>query len=273
MYAFPRKHRLRIFMQIESPTLVLATIDLSFHHAAAGVVRAILEKHGVNVIELRAPHEQAFGLLENGGADMLCSAWLPGSHGTYYDRLADDFAPLTVLYTPYALWGVPEYVPREMVSSVRDLTRPDVQQRMNKLIQGINPGAGISRFSLEIFEHYGLAGLGYSFRNGSLDDCVAAFERAVQKGELVVVPLWQPQYLFAKNRIRELADPDGLLRGKDDATLVLRKNRLRDLPAAAIHELRTTTLGNEEATRLDYLVSRENMSPLEAARNFLEHRK
>jgi glycine betaine/proline transport system substrate-binding protein len=259
-------------MSIESPTLVLATIDLSFHHAAAGVVRGILEKHGVDVIELRAPHEQAFGLLEGGGADMLCSAWLPGSHGAYFDRLGDDFDALTVLYTPYALWGVPEYVPRETVSSVNDLTRPEVLHRMNKVIQGINPGAGISRFSLEIFEHYGLAGLGYSFKNGSLDDCVGAFESAIQKGEWVVVPLWQPQYLFANHGIRELTEPNGLLRGKDDATLVLRKTRLLDLPAAAIHELRATTLGNEEVTRLDYRVSRENVSPLEAGRDFLAHR-
>jgi glycine betaine/proline transport system substrate-binding protein len=260
-------------MQGTRSTLVLATIDLSFHHSAAGVVQAILEKHGVNVVELRAPHEDAFRLLKDGKADMLCSAWLPGSHEVYFAPVANDFEKLTVLYNPYALWGVPDFIPPDLVSTVADLTRPEVQRRMNKVIQGINPGAGISRFSIEIMEHYGLTGLGYSFKNGSLDDCVGAFERAVRSGNWVVVPLWQPQYLFASHKIRELSEPNGLLRGKDQATLVLRKNRLLDLPPAAIDELRATSLGNEEATRLDYLVSRGKMTPIEAGRNYLARRK
>jgi glycine betaine/proline transport system substrate-binding protein len=260
-------------MQSTRSTLVLATVDLSFHHAAAGVVQAILEKHGVSVVELRAPHEEAFKLLEDGKADMLCSAWLPGSHEVYFAPVAKDFEKLTVLYNPYALWGVPDFIPPEQVSTVADLTRPEIVRRMNKVIQGINPGAGISRFSVEILEHYGLTGLGYSFENGSLDACVGAFERAVQNGDWAVVPLWQPQYLFASYKIRELSEPNGLLRGKDEATLVLRKSRLPDLPSGAIEELRATSLGNAEATRLDYLVSRGNMSALEAGRNYLARRK
>jgi hypothetical protein len=35
------------------PVVHLATIDLSFHHAAAGVVMAVLNRHGVTVEEVR----------------------------------------------------------------------------------------------------------------------------------------------------------------------------------------------------------------------------
>lgn len=94
----------------------------------------------------------------------------------------------------------------------------------------------------------------------------------MQKGEWAVVPLWQPQFLFANHRIRELAEPNGLLRGKDEATPLLRKRRVPELPVAAIEELRTTTLGNEEVTQLDYLVSLEHLSPLEAGRRFPDRR-
>ncbi|CDY74792.1 L-proline glycine betaine binding ABC transporter protein ProX (TC 3.A.1.12.1) / Osmotic adaptation [Caballeronia glathei] len=250
-------------------TLVMSTIDLSFHHAAAGVVTAILEKHGVHVIEHRAPHEEAFHLLADGTADMLCSAWLPGSHGIYFDPLAHQFENLSVLYSPYALWGVPDYVPPDAVSTVADLKKPEVVARMRKHIQGIGPGAGISRFSREILALYDLNALGYTFSNGALDECVSAFEDAVSKREWAVVPPWQPQYLLFQTKIRELAEPHGLLRGKDEATLILRKSRLNDLPADAIAELRETSLGDAEVTQLDHLISREGVTPTRAGRDYL----
>jgi len=251
------------------PVVRLATIDLSFHHAAAGIVRAVLERHGVTVTEVRRPHGAGFQLFRDGEADLLCAAWLPGSHGVYLDAMADPFERVCVLYTPFALWGVPEYVPVDCVSSVADLARPDVAARMAKRIQGIGPGAGISRFSREIIDAYGLAAHGYHFENGSLDDCVSAFEQAVHEQRWAVVPLWQPQYLHWTHRIRPLAEPRGLLRGMDDATLLLRASARERLPAAAVQALRALSPGNAEMTRLDFEIVREGRSPLEAGQRYL----
>lgn len=254
------------------PIVKLATIDLSFHHAAAGIVQAVMARHGIRVEEIRRPHEAAFALLKSGEADMLCSAWLPGSHGVYFDAIADEFDPLCVLYTPYALWGVPDYVPADAVSSVADLKRPDVAARMTKRIQGIGPGAGISRFSREIVDAYALEQYGYRFENGTLEQCVAAFEEAVRERRWCVVPLWQPQYLHWQHAIRELHEPTGLLRGTDAATLVLRKSTRDTLPSAAIAALRELAPGNGEITRLDHLISREGWAPEEAGERYLRER-
>jgi hypothetical protein len=51
--------------------ITLATIDLSFHRAASGVVQSILARQDIAVRELIAPHEAAFELLRAGAADML----------------------------------------------------------------------------------------------------------------------------------------------------------------------------------------------------------
>ncbi|WP_047249093.1 glycine betaine ABC transporter substrate-binding protein [Chromobacterium subtsugae] len=252
------------------PHLTLITIDLSFHHASAAVVAALLEAHGVAVSEWRVPHERAFELLRSGEGDLLCSAWLPGSHGAYLAPLEDEVEKLAVLYTPYALWGVPDYVPEALVASLADLKKPDVAARMQKTIQGINPGAGISRFSLEIIERYRLDEAGYHFRHGSLDDCVAAFEQAVARQAWAVVPLWQPQFLHWRHNIRALADPEKLLRGKDEATLLIRKSALARLPPAAVEALRALTLGNPSVVCLDHQISRQGMDPLLAARRWLQ---
>lgn len=232
-------------------SITLVTIDLSFHRAASSVVRGILNRHGVAVNEIFAPHEKAFELLRDGDADMLSSAWLPSSHSVYLSPFEHEVEKITVLYRPYALWGVPDYVPESAVGSIADLTRPDVASRMTKRIQGINPGAGISRFSREIITQYGLSDAGYYFENGTLDDCVGAFENAVKERRWVVIPLWTPQYLHERYAIRELKDPKGLLGGTDDATLIVRKAAIDTISTAALNELRTLTIGNREASRLD----------------------
>lgn len=249
------------------PTEVrLVTIDLSFHRAASGVIRSILAKHGVQVTETFAPHQQAFEQLQEGRADMLCSAWLPDSHGGYFAPLAEQFEKVTVLYRPYAYWGVPDYVPESVVSSIDDLRKPEVVARTVKLIQGIGPGAGISRFSRTAITTYQLAECGYHFENGALEDCVQAYEAAVREGKWVVVPLWKPQYLHEKYSIRQLKDPQGVMGGADEATLVARHSVMQRLPIEAVFELRNISVGNEKMSRLDYLVACEHF---EAATAFL----
>ena len=249
--------------------LVLGQIGLSFHVASAAVVRCLLADGGVEHTVAEHPHERMFDLLAQGQVDMVVSAWLPGSHGAYLAPIEDDVVKLGVLYEPRAIWGVPDDVPIDEVASLQDLARPHVAQRMDKLIQGIGPGAGISRFSREIVARYRLDEHGYEFRNGTLDDCVGAFERAVAERRWVVVPLWQPQYLHHRHRIRALADPAELLRGKDAATIVLRRDAAALLPPALIECLAGMTLGNAAVTELDHMVGRERLDPLVAARRWM----
>ena len=256
-------------VRIGERPLVLGQIGLSFHVASAGVVRCVLADGGVAHTVVEAPHERMFELLAAGQVDLLVSAWLPGSHGAYLAPFEDDVVKLGVLYEPRAIWGVPDDVPLDAVASLQDLARPDVAARMDKCIQGIGPGAGISRFSREIVARHRLDELGYEFRNGTLDDCVDAFERAVAERRWAVVPLWEPQYLHHRHRIRALADPEGLLRGRDAATLLLRREAASLLPPAVHERLARMTLGNAAVTELDHMVGRERLDPLVAARRWM----
>ncbi len=249
--------------------LALGQIGLSFHIASAAVVRCVLADAGVAHTIAEHPHERMFDLLAKGQVDMVVSAWLPGSHGAYLAPLEDEVLELGVLYEPRAIWGVPDYVPIDEVASLQDLARPHVARRMDKIIQGIGPGAGISRFSREIVARHRLDQHGYEFRNGTLDDCIGAFERAVAERRWTVVPLWQPQYLHHRHRIRPLADPEGLLRGKDAATIVLRRDAAALLPSDVFERVARMTLGNAAVTELDHMVGHERLDPLVAARQWM----
>lgn len=235
-------------------------IALSFHDASARQVEQVLEAHGHGVERSAASHEEMFRRLGAGDVDMLVSAWLPSSHGRYLAPIEDRVRKVTILYEPYCIWGVPEHVPEEAVASVADLLKSPASERMERLIQGINPGAGISRFSAAIVERYGLADAGYHFRSGTEADCFDRFEDAVREGRWIVVPLWHPQFLHARYRIRALEEPLGLLGGVDHATLLVRRDAEERIGEAALDELSRLHLGNVRVSELDDRIAREDVA-------------
>lgn len=231
-------------------------IDLSFHDAAALEVEKILERHNLAIQRSAAPHEEMFQRLGRGEVDVMVSAWLPASHGGYLAPFEDEIIRVTALYEPYCIWGVPEYVPEESVGEIADLSREPALERMERLIQGINPGAGISRFSQAMIEHYGLDAAGYHFETGTEEECFGRYIEAVDQQRWVIVPLWHPQWLHARYRIRALREPDGLLGGQDQATLIVRRDAVDRIGTDALAELRGLYLGNARVSELDDLLRR-----------------
>ncbi|MBX8519794.1 glycine betaine ABC transporter substrate-binding protein [Pseudomonas cichorii] len=243
----------------------LGHISLSFHAASAALVQRVLERHGYQVDVRSAPHEEMFKLLNERHIDMLVSAWLPASHGAYLAACEVPTTRLATLYEPYCIWGVPDYIPHDVVTSVADLLRSDVAMQMSKRIQGINPGAGISRFSKEIIKNYNLDDLGYYFSEGSEADCFNRFEESYARKEWFVIPLWQPQYLHHGYNIRALHEPLGLLGGTDQATLIAISDVVQSMPEQLVEELTSLNLGNTAISEIDYLINKDKRSPLEAA--------
>ncbi|CAK1827667.1 Glycine betaine/proline transport system substrate-binding protein [Vibrio crassostreae] len=249
----------------------MGVTDLSFHRTTASLVANILKVMGFEVDRIFSPHQENFEKLKSGEVDMLCSAWLPSSHGIYKAGV-EEVEPLIELglhYEPYALWGVPDYVPEEAVSEIADLLKPEVVDKMNAKIQGINPGAGITRFSIQMMKEYGLSGSGYEFFSGSEADCFDAFESAVANKEWVVVPLWKPQFLHYRYDIRELKEPKGLLGIVDRAVLLLRDDKKHLLSEEQIKTLDSLRFSNDIIAELDYKVCREGKPQDEVTRDWL----
>jgi glycine betaine/proline transport system substrate-binding protein len=252
-----------------SKTIRLGHIALSFHEATAAVVQLILEKGGHHVVPSAAPHAEMFERFRRGDVDGVVSAWLPASHGVYLAPFERDVVKLGVLYSPYCIWGVPDYVPQAIVASVDDLRKPEATGRMNKRIQGINPGAGISRFSKQMISDYRLDEHGYHFEPGTEADCFGTFEEGVRNDDWLVVPLWHPQWLHHRYRIRALEEPKGILGGTDQATLVISRDLAGKLPPDLLSQLRTLSLGNAAVTALDFAICAEGRSPRQAAMAYL----
>lgn len=257
----------------ERAPIRLGVIDLSFHRATAAVVTALLEQMGHRVERHFALHEACFDLLRTGAVDMVASAWLNASHGVYRARV-EEVVPTRALglhYQPYAFWGVPDHVPASKVSAIQDLVLPDVRAHMHPVIQGIGPGAGITRFSRQAMQAYRLDEAGYRFQTGSEEDCFTAFEEAVAAQQWRVVPLWHPQFLHARHKIRELKDSRQLFGGVDRAVLLAREDRLQALPEDTVQALDRMRLSNGIVSGLDLAISRLGQSPDEAAAEWMRN--
>lgn len=255
-----------------SQTITIGVTDLSFHRLTASLVAHVLQDMGFEVERVYSPHEDNFKKLQAGETDMLASAWLPSSHGGYKANV-EQTVPLLELglhYEPYALWGVPDYVPESAVAEVADLLKPEVLEKMKRDIQGINPGAGISRFSVKMIDEYGLGDAGYQFHHGTEEDCFDAFEKAVANKEWLVVPLWKPQFLHSRYTIRGLSDPKGLLGVVDKAVLLLRKDKESLFTQEQLTKLDSLRFDNDIIAKLDYQVCREGTPIDEVTRNWLD---
>ncbi|SFF81605.1 glycine betaine/proline transport system substrate-binding protein [Actinacidiphila alni] len=243
-----------------SRPLRVGHIKLSFHDAASEQVELVLRSHGHEIERSAAPHKEMFAALGRGGVDLLVAAWLPWSHGAYYAEIADLVRPVTVLYQPQAIWAVPDYVPAEVVS-IEDLLRPPALDRMDRLIQGMAPGAGISEMSPLAVRAYGLDAAGYHFENGTEDDCLGRLVAAVAERKWIVVPFWRPQALHRRLNLRHLADPKAVLGGTDNATVLVRKDAEDLVGLAALADLAGLHLGNPLVELLDEKVRRRASNP------------
>lgn len=246
--------------------LQIGQIDLSFHKVAAAVVLSHFDKIGQAYQLHTAPHEALFERYRSGELDMVLSAWLPSSHGKYIAEVEENTLRFSTLYQPFCIWGVPDYIPISEVAAVSDIAKPDIAKKFNKTIQGINEGAGISRFSRNIIKTYGLDDLGFSFKNGTIADCTDAFVQAHKKQEWVIIPLWEPQYLFHSYSIRALKEPKGLLGTVDNATIIVHKNSVSKLKPESLDFIKNIALGNGLVTEMDYYYQVEGLS-LEEIKN------
>lgn len=252
--------------------IVIGQIDLSFHKAAAGVFYHVLKHWGYEPEIVEAKHEEMFALQQSGKVDLLISAWLPGSHGKYLEPYKDRAILLNPIYEPYCVWAVPTYIPESLLLEVSDLSKPQVLAKMDKEINGIPMGAGISRFSVEMLDEYGLKALGYNFTSNKEADFFKIVEEKYEKGVYMIIPIWHPQYLHYSLKLRSLKEPKGLLRGKDQATPIFLKSSMDKIKNEELEALKRIYLGNDEVTEIDYLINKLGKSPKEAALQWI-HKK
>ncbi|WP_230531482.1 glycine betaine ABC transporter substrate-binding protein [Microvirga roseola] len=197
------------------------------------LARKLIEDNYSQTVELVqtdiAPQYQG---VAKGDIDAMMMAWLPETHKDYWERVGNKVVPLGVLYTDAKLgWVVPSYIPEDQVSSIADLAKPEVKEKLDAKVQGIDPGAGLTRLSKEAIKTYDLSG--YDLTTASDAAMVSALDRAIRRKEWIVVTGWSPHWMFGKYDLRYLDDPKNALGGVERVYAVARQGFQSDYPEVA----------------------------------------
>lgn len=189
------------------------------------------EKMGYEVDLIMADIGIQYQGLVKGDLDIMLMSWLPVTHKNYWKKVAGKVVNLGPIYTRAKLgWVIPDYIPPSKLNSVEDLQKPEVAEKLNKKIIGIDPGAGLMQASEKAVEKYGLSDIGYNLVPSSGAGMTVALERAIRKNEWIVVTGWSPHWKFARWDLRYLEDPKGVLGGRERIHALARKGFYQDYP-------------------------------------------
>mgnify|MGYP006296348087 CR=1 FL=1 len=123
---------------------------------------------------------------------------------------------------------VPAYVPRDALSAIPDLAKPEVARALNRQIYGIDPGAGLTRLSEAALDVYRLDR--YTLIASSGAAMTAMIERAHRRQDWIVATAWRPHWMFQAWDLRFLDDPERALGGRERVHAMVRRGLDRTAP-------------------------------------------
>jgi glycine betaine/proline transport system substrate-binding protein len=251
--------------------IILGQVNLSFYAVVGGVVQELLEREGYGVEIVEGPHAKMFPRLGAGEVDILAAAWLPRGHAGLFASVEDVTFRIAPLYEDARFfWVVPAYVPESTLSSVTDLVRPDVQQRVSKRIVSLPAETGLTISARRVVDAYNLGEAGYEVVAAPPTQWFGTFREGIEKNGWVVFPLWQPHWVNAAYDVRRLDDPKGAYGEPDTAYLLGHRSLRHKVPSGMIGLLSNIRLPIDAVTEMDRMVNVDGLSSRDAARRWME---
>ncbi|SAL31053.1 substrate-binding region of ABC-type glycine betaine transport system [Caballeronia udeis] len=135
-----------------------------------------------------------------GDLDMTLCAWLPVTHGAYWETFKSKVVDLGTNF-PDAKIGL--IVPEDVdVTSLSDLEAKKAE--FGGRIVGIDAGAGVMQKAGEAIKAYNLD---YTLMPSSGSAMTAELARAENAKKPIIVTGWKPHWMFAKYKLKFLEDP------------------------------------------------------------------
>jgi len=231
--------------------------------AATHVAAEILESNLGYKVKLQ-PVEPAIMWqgVARGDLDATLSAWLPATHGEYFEKLKDKVVVLGTNYEGAKIGLiVPEYVEAK---SIADLNQHS--EAFDGKITGIDAGAGVMRRTEEAIEQYDLD---LRLMASSGPAMATALTRAEKAKEPIVVTGWIPHWMFAKWKLRFLEDPKKVY-GDDEHVDTVANPQLAAKAPEAEAFLKKFSWGAEEVGEV-MLAIRDGAKPDAAARDWVKN--
>jgi glycine betaine/proline transport system substrate-binding protein len=227
--------------QAAEKTVRLAYVEWSETIASTNLVQAVLqEKMGVACDIIPMTADKMWAAVAAGEADAMVAAWLPSTHGHYYEQFKDRLVDLGPnlegtrigLVVPDITVGRQtaatgqRNAPYITVESIQELN--EYADKFNRKIIGIDPEAGIMKKTREAMQVYGLSN--FRLIQGSEVSMTAELSDAIRKQKWIVVTGWIPHWMFARWTLKFLDDPENVYGGKEQIHTMAREGLKEDMP-------------------------------------------
>ena len=194
------------------------------------MAEVLIERHfDVPVEPVMADIGIQYQSVARGDLDLMLMAWLPGTHRDYWGKVRDQVLDLGPMYSGRLGWIVPDYVPREVISSINQLRNPQLAARFGGRVQGIDPGSGLNQASLKALKQYGLTSM--ELVASSSAAMAAVLAQAIEEQRWLIATSWTPHWMFARFKLRFLSDPKGSFGGTERIHAVARQGLDQRHPA------------------------------------------
>lgn len=230
--------------------------------ASTNVIKQVLEMKGYEVEIKEVDAGTLYKGLAEGEIDFTTSAWLPVTHGNYWNDYGDQIVIVRHNVEGCKLGlAVPAYVE---VNSIEELNANG--ELFGSEIIGIDPGAGIMRNTVTTIEVYDLD---YKLVPGSQAAMTAKLSRAMGAKEPIVVTLWSPHWAFNRWDLKYLDDPEGVFSLEDNVDTLTRMGFEEDMPE--VYSVLTKFHWSHEDAQFVMLAMEAGMHSEEAAAKWIEN--
>jgi glycine betaine/proline transport system substrate-binding protein len=225
----------------QDDTLQLAYVEWSSEIASSNLVKAVIEEElGASCQLIAMTASEMWEAVATGDVDAMVSAWLPETHGFYYETVEDQVVNLgpnlngtkTGLVIPNISTGRLttgtgiRNRPYMDLDSITEL--PDVAGKLDRNIIGIDPEAGIMRQTRTALDEYALEN--FRLIEGNEADMIDALSYAIRHQEWIVVTGWKPHWMFARWDLKFLEDPQKVYGSRGHINTIVRKGLQQDMP-------------------------------------------
>ncbi|MDP4836985.1 MAG: hypothetical protein NWS01_07550 [Burkholderiales bacterium] len=241
--------------------------DTSYDGATAALFKVVFERSGYNVSEIKGDSDVLLSMLDRGEIDFYLSAWLPGRDAESFAAYQENLTLVTPLYeNASSFFAVPRYIPQSIVTTIDDLSKPEVIERMNKTIVLDERDGALGKLTKHAFQTYSLTTSGYALMTMTPQDWDADLTRRLEEKIWFTVPMTKPHLLNLTKKFRFIKDPQEAFGGRDTAWLVANKKTQKKIASHIFEIISKMELSTKWVAEIDQMAYENDWPHYVAAR-------
>lgn len=228
------------------------------------IVAAVLEEHlGLDVELVSVDAGIMWTALAQGDLDAIVCAWLPVTHGFYWENYQDKLINLGKNFDGAKIGlVVPSYVEIDSIEELNANAR-----KFRSLIYGIDPGAGIMAATDDALDAYNL---NLSVIDSSDAAMVIQLGQAIANEEWIVVSGWVPHWKFDAYDLKFLEDPLNIYGDAESINTIARQDFPEDFSSQVVEFLSNFYLSQAQLHEMMNIIRESSGDELGLAKEWVK---